>query len=128
MKSAFGLITCGAFFWASTLFADCDWVLWKSKSYLNPAVFLAIGGRQSFPEELMVKKWEYLDVFQDKKECQFASEEKMGDFISAQKAIIKKRSMRKEPMKQHQKFTASPRKAVSQLRRIYRNPACVWQG
>jgi hypothetical protein len=91
MKSAYGLIISGVVFWASNLFADCDWVLWKSWSHLNPAVLSAISGRQPFPEELNLKEWEYLDAFQNKKECQFASEENLNTFISAQKAMLKKK-------------------------------------
>ena len=91
MKSAYGLIICGVVFWASNLFADCDWVLWKLWSHLNPAVFSAISGRQPLPEELNLKEWEYLDAFQNKKECQFASEENLDTFISAQKGMLKKK-------------------------------------
>lgn len=90
MKSGYGLIICVVVFWASNIFADCDWVLWKSWSHLNPALISAIGGRQPFPEELNLKEWEYLDVFQNKKECQFASEENLDAFISAQQAMLKK--------------------------------------
>ena len=36
------------------------------------------------------KEWEYLDAFQNKKECQFASEENLDAFISAQQAMFKK--------------------------------------
>jgi len=91
MKIANGLIICGVVFWASNLFADSNWVLWKSTKAFHLASIAMLSIDKKAVEDSRRKKWEYVDAFQNKKECQVAREEKLNKFVSLQNEWLKKK-------------------------------------